>query len=236
MQRLWSRTRDEQIEYHLHDGRAPEFDKGQPGRIELARFLVDKILAKELTERPLKFVELGCGAGDITGPYSASRWMTEGLPSPDGAPWEGFDSGDPEMAIDRQIEVHGYDVVPMAKEVCARRWPNMQFTLADVEDIEPYDCDLLVMCEFLEHLDDPIKIVRRWLPKARWAIIGHPLNEGNPPIEPGHIWSYTLEDWHAWFPMGQHYPMERFVFPMGSYPEMIMGHSCRADQPPIAGR
>lgn len=209
MQRLWDRTREEQIDYHLRDGRAPEFDKGQPGRIELARFLIDKILHKDLTARPLTFIELGCGAGDITGPYT--------LPPPFG------------------IHVIGYDVTPAAQETCARRWPDMEFHLQPVEEAEPQDCDVLVLCEVLEHLDDPVSLVRAWLPKARWAIIGHPLNEPNPPFESGHLWSYTREDWYDWFRIGGHHPWERFEFPMGVYDTMIMGHSARLDQPATTG-
>lgn len=199
MERLWTRTRDQQIGYHLDRNDAPEFDKGQPGRIDLARFLVDKILKKDLPERPLKFIELGCGAGDITGPYSNGQG----------------------------IEVHGYDVVPVAAQTCARRWPTMEFHLGPVEEAEPQDCDLLVMCEFLEHVDDPLKIVSDWLPRARWAIIGHPLDEPNPPFETGHLWSYTLADWQHWFELGDHHVWERFLFPMGHWDNMVIGHSAR---------
>ena len=227
MRRLWPRTRDEQIEYHLKRNDAPEFDKQQPGRVDLARFLVDKILKKDLTRRPLTFIELGCGAGDITGPYASESWA------------EATTFGDM-LANQRtqlrvpEIEVHGYDVVPIAQEVCATRWPLMQFHLGRVEDAIPIECDLLVMCEFLEHVDDPISIVKEWLPLAKWAIIGHPLNEPSPPYETGHIWSYTREDWYAWFEMGGHHVWERFEFPMGYYDPMVMGHSCRIDQPPFA--
>jgi hypothetical protein len=225
MRRLWPRTLDEQIDYHLRDGRAPEFDKGQPGRIALARFLVDKILDKNLTRRPLTFVELGCGAGDITGPYSKARAKVLTLDEA---------TGETQIQLDRGITVHGYDVVPMAQETCARRWPAMEFHLGRVEDAEPIECDLLVMCEFLEHVDDPITIVNRWLPLAKWAIIGHPLNEPSPPYETGHIWSYTRTDWESWFEMGGHHIWERFEFPMGYYDAMILGHSCRMDQPPFS--
>jgi hypothetical protein len=203
VKRLWERTLDEQIEYHLKDGRAPEFDTHQPGRIDLARFLVDKILKKDLVGRPLRFVELGCGAGDITGPYASA-----------------------------DIEVHGWDVTPAAQEACNRRYPMMNFHLQQVEYAEPFECDLLVMCEFLEHVIDPWAIVNAWMPKAKWAIIGHPLNEPSPPYEPGHIWSYTREDWTAWFTETNHFIWERLEFPMGPYETMVIGHSARRDAYP----
>jgi hypothetical protein len=198
VRRIGSRTYEQQIDYHLRDGRAIDFSVAQAGRVELARFLIDKILKKELRDRPLRFVELGCGAGDITGPYASA-----------------------------EIEVHGWDVVPAAEEACARRWPAMAFNLQPVEEAQPMDCDILVMTEFLEHVVDPERIVRDWLPRAKWAVIGHPLNEPDPPFEPGHIWSYTLSDWEHWFELGNHHYWERFRFPMAGWEEMVMGHSQR---------
>lgn len=195
------RNYEEQIQYHLDDGRAPNFTIGQASRVELAKWLIDRILRKNLTERPLTFVELGCGAGDITGPYAEHR-----------------------------ITVHGYDVTLGAERESRIRFPAMSFHLQAVEEVEPYACDLLVMTEFLEHVVDPLKIVSDWLPLAKWAIIGHPLNEPDPPIEPGHIWSYTLDDWNNWFRLGNHHIWERYLFPMSGWENMVLGHSCRNDQ------
>lgn len=181
------RSREFQLGYHLKRNDAPEFDQGQPGRIDLARFLIEKILLKDLRRRPLRIVELGCGAGDVSGPFSLNDMM---YVSPRGA-------------IDTYgIEVVGIDVVPIAKEKCAARWPDMKFILSAVEDVEPMDCDILVMTEFLEHVADPISIASRWMSRAKWAVVGHPLNEPDPPYEHGHAWSYTMEDFHRWFSFG----------------------------------
>ena len=202
MRPIGARTHEEQIEYHLHDGRAPEFDKGQPGRVELARFLIDKIIGYETARRNeaddhLTIWELGCGAGDISGPYAAYH------------------------------EVVGVDVTPAAAEACQRRWPGMTFLLSPVEQLEPQDCDILVMTEFLEHVTNPIAIVKDWMPRAKWAVVGHPLDEPNPAYEPGHVWSYDREDWRRWFEIGGHVWLEEFRFPMGPWDAMILGHSTR---------
>lgn len=236
MQRLAPRTKQEQLDYHLHRNDTPNFSQGQPGRIDLAHFLIDKILKKDLrpgedsllTGKPLRFVDLGCGSGDITGPYSQVE-MKVGQISEDGRlsyPIERWPS---------VIEVIGYDVVPQAAVSVKERFPHMQINIGPVEDVEPIECDLLVMCEFLEHVHDPWSIVRAWMPKAHFAIIGHPLNEPNPPFEVGHIWSYTLGDWYAWFEETGHHVWERFLFPMGYWDSMVMGHGSRKDLPPFVG-
>ena len=193
-------TFDEQIQYHLDDGRAPRFIDTQKDRVELARFLLNKIVTEE--NRPLYIWELGCGAGDITGPLA--------------------ELGHP---------VTGVDVTPEAKRQCNERWPKMTFVLGSVEHLIPITCDVVVMTEFLEHVDNPVSIVQGWLPKAKWSVIGHPLNEPDPPIEPGHIWSYTRDDWRRWFNLGGHQWWEEFRFPMGGWDEMILGHGQRVLKP-----
>lgn len=196
-----ARTFEEQIQYHLDDGRAPWFIDTQRGRTELARFLLDKCI-REFTGYPrLTIVELGCGAADITGPQSQDH------------------------------KVIGFDLTDEAKRSVAERWPGMTFHQTPVEQVEPFECDILVMTEFLEHVDNPVSIVQSWLPKAKWSIIGHPLNEPDPPIEPGHVWSYTREDWRRWFTLGGHRWWEEFRFPMGGWDEMIIGHGQRQLKP-----
>jgi len=205
-----SRSFGDQMAYHLKDGRAIDFEANQPGRIDIARFLLEKILVQEQA-RPLRIIELGCGAGDISGPYSGSAIYRQ--------PRGGIDCDG--------IEVIGVDVVPAAQVACNTRWPGMTFMLQPVEEIEPIDCDILVMCEFLEHVEKPLDIIDRWMTRARWAIIGHPLDEPDPPFEPGHCWSYTEDDWVGWFQRAGFQPWEKFVFPMGTYERMVIGHGSR---------
>lgn len=217
MNRLWPRTQQEQLDYHLRRNDTPDFTQGQPGRISLAHHLIDKMLLKgDLpAEGPLKIVELGCGSGDISGPYSMGINLRGGL-------WVA------------PTDVVGIDVVPQALSA-QQRFPRMDILISPVEELEPIECDLLVMCEFLEHVHDPWSIVRAWMPKTKWAIIGHPLDEPNPPYETGHIWSYNLADWNAWFEETGFHVWERFLFPMGYYENMVMGHGSRKDLPPYSG-
>lgn len=206
------RSREFQHEYHRKRNDAPEFDAGQPGRIDLARMFIEKMLVKDLPYRPLRIIELGCGSGDVTGPYS---FIDRAYSMPRGT-------------IDLTgIEVIGIDLVPVAGEKVMRRYPNMTFLWSPVEELKPIDCDLLVMTEFLEHVADPLAIVDAWMPHARWALIGHPLDEPDPPYEHGHAWSYSMQDWADWFHRNNFHIWERVTFPMGYYENMVMGHGSR---------
>jgi hypothetical protein len=230
VQRIGNRTGREAIDYHLKRNDTPNFTEGQPGRVDLAHFLIEKILVKDLRRRPLKIVELGCGSGDITGPFAGPPLSVPELDAPQ-PPGRVYDTIRGQIDTSG-IEVIGIDVVPAAVGAM-RRFPEMSVLISPVEELSPFECDLLVMTEFLEHVVDPEKIVRGWLPLAKWAIIGHPLDEPDPPYEVGHNWSYTLQDWHRWFELGGHHVWERFLFPMGYWDNMVMGHSCRNDQPPL---
>ena len=146
---------------------------------------------------PATIWELGCGAADIAGAFSNTH------------------------------SVHGVDVVPVAKEICAQRFPNLDFRLAKIEDIEPQDSDILILTEVLEHLTDPLKVVGDWMPRAKWSVIGHPLVGAGPDDEPGHRWAYDLADFNNWFSANGHALLEAFHFSMGPYPSMVIGVSYR---------
>jgi hypothetical protein len=145
---------------------------------------------------PAEIIELGCSAGDIAGWYSATH------------------------------NAWGIDVSPAAVAQTRLRYPRMEVVEGVAETLEPRPCDILILCEFLEHIADPITLVKQWLPLAKCALIGHPLNDSGG-IEPGHMWSYTQDDYMQWLKLGGHVPIETHLF-SGPFPEMIMGISQRA--------
>ena len=146
---------------------------------------------------PTTIVELGCSAGDILGVFS---------------------------------EVHtciGYDVTPGACHAARERYPSLAVIEAAVEDVEPQECGVLILCEFLEHIVDPVGLVKAWLPLAQTVVIGHPvIGEAHDP-EFGHLWSYEPSDFEAWFPMGGHVLDEAYIFGMGGYEKMLIGRGHR---------
>jgi len=141
--------------------------------------------------------------------------------------WEpGCSSGDISGHFANHHDVHGIDVVPAAVEATKRRWPGMHVYQGQAEQFEPVACDILVLCEFLEHITEPVEFVQRWLPLAKNVVIGHPLNDpGN--MEPGHVWCYDYADYLHWYELGGHRMVETHLF-SGPFPEMVMGLGVRA--------
>jgi hypothetical protein len=141
-------------------------------------------------------IELGCSAGDISG------WFSE------------------------DHLVIGFEVVPSAAKAAFERYPMMKVVMKAVEEVDPIPCDVLVLCEFLEHIVDPISLVRAWMPVAKNVVIGHPLvgYESDPEI--GHIWAYEDQDFLDWFPLGGHEMVEAYKFQMGGY-RMAIGRGRR---------
>jgi hypothetical protein len=198
VRRIWDRSYGEQIQYHLDDGRAPIFDFGQPERVAKARDYVTRLVDHLAPlDRPLIIRELGCGAADISGRYSQSHM------------------------------VYGYDIVPMARQTALERFPSMHFQLIEVERVTPQETDILILCEVLEHIHDPVHLVSNWLPLSRTVVIGHPINEPEPCVEPGHVWRYDLQDYANWFSIGGHRLVESINFSMGPFPEMVLGYGIR---------
>ena len=195
------RTLQECLDYHLKDGRAVVFEGTAQGhRIDMARGFVAKVLhtdgpwdGSSKTYARSRIIELGCGAGDISGPFSSYN------------------------------VVSGFDIVPAVEPVIHARWPWMSITLKPIEEVHPQKCDCLILCEVLEHLHDPLALVREWLPLARNVVIGHPLNEPDNEGEEGHCWSYTFDDFLDWFRIGGHELVDQMTFPMSCYPEMVLG-------------
>ena len=187
------RTQEAQLNYHRHCRAYTLFcETTQAPRIHIARKYIESILKS--TEGKQGIVELGCGAGEITGPYSNGT-----------------------------VDVTGVEIIAECADPVGKHYPNMKLLIGPVEELEPIPCTILVLCEFLEHVHDPEALVKKWLPHAQYAIIGHPLDEPNPPYEKGHCWSYSWDDYKKWAEWGGHEIRHVQIFPCPPVYTMIYG-------------
>lgn len=170
-------------------------DPIQQVRIQHARDAVKKILLKfksdyVSTAHSMKtIVELGCNTADISGAYSMGHLC------------------------------HCWEISPRCVEYVTRNFPWIKLHIEDIETATPMACDLIILCEILEHLVNPEELVKRWLPQARYAVISSPLRgdlEGD--LSGGeHVFSFEEEDFQHFVRIGGHEVVEQKVFPMGSY-------------------
>ena len=167
------------------------FENTQHYRVDLTRKAIQSLLDRH-PERRMSIIEPGCSAGDISGYFSQQGH-----------------------------EVWGNDVVPAAIATAQKRWPRATFNVGPSEAFAPRECDVLVMCEFLEHIADPVGFVKEWMPLAKYAVISHPLvGDGHDP-EKGHYWAYDIHDFRDWFAMTGFEVMHEQYFRMGYH--MILG-------------
>jgi 2-polyprenyl-3-methyl-5-hydroxy-6-metoxy-1,4-benzoquinol methylase len=177
------RTEDEQAQVHrVIPVRIYASDPMQEDRVKRAQALIAKYCPEDV-------VELGCGTGDISGPFSESGMVV------------------------------GYDIQPNAIAMAKERFPKGTWLTGNLERMQPIPCGMLVLSEVLEHLWDPYGLVKRWSPKARFMLVSHPLDEDlglMGDMSAGeHLWSYSRSDHEELFKGFT--ILESETFQMGSY-------------------
>jgi trans-aconitate methyltransferase len=123
--------------------------------------------------------------------------------------------------------VYGVECNEEAVRIAAERWPDAHL---NVVSLQPESCDVLILCEFLEHIPDPLSLVKAWLPLAEQVVISHPLNgDLKEDLSGGeHQWSFDAADFERWFEIGGHKLIESEVFKMEGY-DIILGRGQRVD-------
>lgn len=179
--------------------RVYETDSQQSDRIRRARQTLLAAL-KGLdpvpeTHKRSRIIELGCGLAEISGYYQKSH------------------------------NVNGYDASPHSIKAAQKKYPDADFMWADCQKLKAERCGVLVMCEFLEHVHDPLDICGRWLPLAEFCVMSSPF-EGDfkkgtgefSDISGGeHIWSFDDLDFLRFLSVGGHELIGEDTFQMGSY-------------------
>lgn len=187
------RTARESFDFHVGNQPSPRFIE----TIQRERILlVRRLVQKALDDLGCarhRIIELGCGRADISGYFSSDH------------------------------DVRGIECCPEAAKGAERDWPWMEVLIADAQEAEAQDCDIVILTEFLEHVADPFDIVRRWLPKAKYSVISSP-NQGDRGEfkEGGHLWSFDESDFPALFEAGGHEIVRKHEFPMAVY-QMFLG-------------
>ncbi len=197
MFRLATRAYEDGIAHHQKNPiRVYSEDPIQKDRIERSRKALDYAIAGR---KDLQIVELGCGTGDITGPYAEKH------------------------------RVVGVECSPLTADKAKERFPYMSVWRHALETYHAIDSDILVLCETLEHINEPAAIVKNWGRKAGHMVISHPLNEkmGSDISGGDHCWSFDYADYLDWFNMAGHTVIKTNIFQMGKY-EIILGVGQRA--------
>src|SRR5271166_1794331 len=95
-------------------------------------------------------------------------------------------------------QVQGMECNYDAAAIACERWPG---AVINNISFQPESSDVLVLCEFLEHITNPAKLVQEWLPLTEQSIISHPLNGDltNDLSGGEHQWSFDESDFANWF-------------------------------------
>ena len=208
MKRLHELTPEQILNQHRSTPlRVYEYDSDQQGRIQRSRNLVLWAI-KAFPPMPesrqrRKIIELGAGACDISG------WFSWGH------------------------DVHAYESSQAATEHVAKRWPYVKQHHGDLHEVPAEDCDILILCEILEHLPDPLKICREWMPRAGFVIISSPFNgDLNPASKCAeHVWSFDNADFQQFFKEGHQRILRSETFKMGGYEDWVGISRREADFP-----
>jgi hypothetical protein len=121
--------------------------------------------------------------------------------------------------------VYGVECNINAAAIASERWP---FAKINWCSLQPESCDVIVLCEFLEHIETPSELISGWLPLAKACVISHPLDgDLTDDLSRGeHQWSFSMEDFLGWFELGGHSLVEHEVFKMGGY-QIVLGRGAR---------
>lgn len=196
MQRLHEADKAEVLHRQtLSPARVYSCDTVQQIRIRNARAAVHNVLKRFKTEYTSTaheyktIVELGANSCDISGHVSMGH------------------------------HCHAWEVSPQCVEYIARNFPWVKIHAEDIETATPMPCDLLILCEILEHLTDPNELVKKWLPNARYAVISSPLNgDLQGDLSGGeHVFSFTEEDFQNFVKVGGHEVLQQQSFQMSQY-------------------
>ena len=114
-----------------------------------ARQIIRMLMRNGIT--PETVCEAGCGAGEVLKQLQAK--------------------------MDAACSFWGYDISPQACELSrSRANEKLHFKLADIRREEDVSCDLMLILDVLEHLEDPFSFLRDLKQKSTYKLIHFPLD------------------------------------------------------------
>lgn len=125
-----------------------------------------------LGQREMSIVEVGCGYGGVISAFTR-------LLGADGV----------------RCRAMGCDIAAHAVEEASKRHPEVQFVIGDLSSM-PERCDLGLIVDLLEHLEDPVAFLTNARTRFTWTVFHIPLDEHwyGKAYRPGHYYQYLKED------------------------------------------
>jgi SAM-dependent methyltransferase len=195
---MQERSADESVWHHqANPVRVYSEDKIQRDRINRSVECALDAMRNTGPQIPKSIIELGCGTGDICGA------LAEKIP---------------------QCAVIGVDCNSLDLGEAIKRHPSLQTVCGPIESAQrelyaTCTFGLCILCEVLEHLDDPLSAAEFWLSRSHLSVISHPLDESPKSELSGgdHSWSLSVDDHRDFFKAGGHVVDHSEIFLMGAY-------------------
>jgi len=169
-------------------------DRVQAPRIEMVRQAIGTLLkgiqpAAQIQHSRRKIIELGASGGDISGFFSWGH------------------------------NVVMYEVSPSCTHEIGKSWHWAEVVPEDVNTTAVTPCDILVMCEILEHVADPVALAARWMPEAKYCVLSSPLGgDVEKDYSDGeHVHSFDEKDFESFVREGKHTILTKTDLRMGVY-------------------
>ena len=120
----------------------------------------------------MSLVEVGCGYGGVISAFA--RLL---------------------RAYGIRFRAMGCDIAAHAVEEASKRHPEVQFVIGDLSSM-PERCDLGLVVDLLEHLEDPVAFLTNARTRFTWTVFHIPLDEhwNGKAYRPGHYYQYLKED------------------------------------------
>jgi 2-polyprenyl-3-methyl-5-hydroxy-6-metoxy-1,4-benzoquinol methylase len=93
----------------------------------------------------------------------------------------------------------------------ARETYGIETRAGDIQTCEVVSGDILSCFDVLEHVQDPMQAISRWLPNFKMCVISNPIDEPEK-FNSEHLWILGISDFEAWFTQNGYRIVDRTEF------------------------